>query len=128
MKFISLEEVLAIHDRMLEIGGGKEGIQNFTLFHSAVERPKAQYGGKFLYNSLWLAGAALLQSLVKNHPFVDGNKRTAFFSTMRLLYKNGFQLKADNSKIIKLMIAVSIGNKTVKQIAKWLKDNSKKVD
>ena len=127
MKFISLEEVLAIHDRMLEIGGGREGIRDFILFHSAVERPKAQYGGKLLYDSLWLMAAALLQSLVKNHPFVDGNKRTAFFSTMRFLDKNGYQLKVEKNIIIKLMVRVGVGNKTIRQIAKWLKDNSRKI-
>lgn len=128
MKFISLEEVLAIHDRMLEIGGGREGIRDFALFHSAVERPKAQYGGKFLYGSLWLMAAALLQSLVKNHPFEDGNKRTAFISAIRLLYKNGYQFKAEKNKIIKLMVGVGIGNKTIGQIAKWLKKNSVKIN
>ena len=127
MKFISLEEVLAIHDRMLEIGGGREGIRDFALFHSAVERPKAQYSGKFLYNSLWLMASALLQSLVKNHPVEDGNKRTAFFSAMRLLHKNGYELKAEKNEIIKLMIDVSLGNKTIKQIAKWIKKNSGKI-
>jgi len=128
VKFISLEEVLAIHDRMLEIGGGREGIRDFALFHSAVERPKAQYGGKFLYGSLWLMAAALLQSLVKNHPFEDGNKRTAFISAIRLLYKNGYQFKAEKNKIIKLMVGVGIGNKTIGQIAKWLKKNSVKIN
>jgi len=128
VKFISLEEVLAIHDRMLEIGGGREGIRDFALFHSAVERPKAQYGGKFLYGSLWLMAAALLQSLVKNHPFEDGNKRTALISAIRLLYKNGYQFKAEKNKIIKLMVGVGIGNKTIGQIAKWLKKNSVKIN
>lgn len=127
MKFVIIEEVLAIHDRMLEIGGGREGIHDFLLLHSAVERPKAQFGGKFLYPSVWLAGAALLHSLIKNHPFEDGNKRTAYFSAMRFLQKNGDNLEANQKEIIKFVVEVDVENKTLGQIAPWLKKHSRKI-
>lgn len=127
MKFIGLDEVLVIHDRMLEIGGGRGGVHDFTLLHSAVERPKVQFGGKYLYISIWLMAAALLQSLVKNHPFEDGNKRTAYFSTMRFLQKNSYDLIAEHGQIITFMIKVDIKNLNLEQIAKWLKKHTKKI-
>lgn len=127
MKFIGLDEVLVIHDRMLEIGGGRGGVHDFTLLHSAVERPKAQFGGKYLYTSIWLMAAALLQSLVKNHPFEDGNKRTAYFSTMRFLQKNSYDLIAGHDQIITFMVKVDVKNLNLETITRWLKKNSKKV-
>lgn len=128
MKFLLLEEVLAIHDRMLEIGAGREGIHDFTLLHSAIERSKAQYSGQYLYPSIWLMAAVLLQSLVKNHPFEDGNKRAAYFSTMRFLRKNGYLLEPKKEKeIIKFMVDVDTKNKDIEKIATWLKKNSRKI-
>ena len=127
MKFVSLEEVLAIHDRMLEIGGGREGVHSFTLLHSAVERPKAQFEGKFLYESIWFMAAALLHSLVKNHPFEDGNKRTAYFSTIRLLHKNGYLLEALTSEVVRFMVAVDTTNKSLDEIASWLKRHGREL-
>lgn len=126
MKFIDLDEVLIIHERMLEIGGGREGILDFTLLHSAIERPKAQFSGEFLYQSVFEMGAALLQSLVKNHPFSDGNKRTAFFTTMRFLDKNGYEVTASNEEIVKFGVKVDINKLSVGEIAEWLKLHSKK--
>lgn len=126
MKFLELEEVLAIHDAMLGVGGGRAGIHDFTLLHSAVERPKAHFGDNYLYGSLWLMAAALMHSLVKNHPFEDGNKRTAFFSTLRFLRKNGYNFAAHRAEIVKFMVAVDVQNTTLEEIAFWLKKHAKK--
>lgn len=127
MNFVSLEEILAIHDKMLGVGDGRSGIHDFTLLHSAIERPKAQYAGRFLYGSIWLMAAAMLQSLVKNHPFEDGNKRTAYFSTMRFMQLNGYSLEAEINKAIKFMVKVDIKNLTLEEIASWLRKNSKTI-
>ena len=122
--YISLEEVLTIHQRMLEVGGGKKGIRDFTLIHSAVERPKATFSGKSLYPTVFLKAAALIQSLIKNHPFEDGNKRTGYFSTMRFLFLNGYDLKAKKGQIINFTLEVDIKKLTIDQIASWLKKHS----
>lgn len=121
MKFITLDEVLVIHDRMLQIGGGRAGVHDFTLLHSAIERPKAQFGGKYLYSSIWEMAGALLQSMVKNHPFDDGNKRTAYFSTMRFLDLNGYSLEPEEREAIKFMVRVDVKNLTLEQISSWLR-------
>lgn len=126
MNFLTLDEVLAIHERMISIGGGRIEIHDFTLLHSAIERPKAQFGGKYLYTTIWQMAAAMLHSLVKNHPFDDGNKRTAYFSTMRLLYKNGYALNAKGEDFIPFMVDVDIKSISIEDIASWLQKHSKK--
>lgn len=125
MKFVSLEEVLLIHEKMLEIGGGREGMLDFTLLHSAIERPKAQFGGSYLYDSIFTMAAAMLHSLVKNHPFLDGNKRTAFFTTLRFLNKNGHDITATKKSIIPFMVGVDTENKNIEKIASWLQSHTK---
>lgn len=127
MNFLTLDEVLAVHERMISIGGGRIVIHDFTLLHSAIERPKAQFGGKYLYSSVWDMAAALLHSLVKNHPFDDGNKRTAYFSTMRFLYKNGYVLHAKREDFIPFIVNVDIKNLSLPTIASWLKKESRKL-
>lgn len=126
MQFVTLDEILAIHDEVLIIAGGRAGIHDFTLLHSAIERPKVQFSGRFLYVSVWLMAAALLQSLVKNHPFEDGNKRTAYASAARFLYKNGYKLRHVLREAVPFMVGVDTGNKTLEEISSWLKKHSKK--
>lgn len=125
--YIPLEEVILIHERMLEVGGGRKGIRDFTLIHSAVERPKATFSGKSLYPDLWLKSAALTQSLIKNHPFEDGNKRTAYFSTLRFLFLNNYLLKARKAEIVKFTLNVYIKILSIKEISVWLKNYSYKI-
>lgn len=124
--FISLDEVIAIHERMLEIGGGREGISDFTLLHSAVERPKAYFAGKPLYADIYFQAAALIQSLIKNHPFSDGNKRTGYFSTMRFLRLNGMELIAQRKEIIDFTIKVDVKKLNIEDITLWLKKHSRR--
>lgn len=124
MRFITLEEVMVIHERMIQIGGGRLEVHDFTLLHSAVERPKARFGEEFLYKSIWEMAAALMHSLVKNHPFDDGNKRTAYFSTMRFLRKDDHSLEVKDEEAINFMVSVDVKNLIVAQIAKWLKEHS----
>lgn len=127
MKFISLDEVVVIHDQMIMIGGGSGGVKDFSLLHSAVERPRAQFGGKYLYESVWEMAGALLQSLVKNHPFADGNKRTAYFSCLRFLNKNRIDLFVKRKDILEFMVSVDVEDLEVKEIAEWLKKHAIKV-
>jgi death-on-curing protein len=127
VKFILLDEVLVIHDKMLTIGGGHEGIHDFTFLHFAIERPKAQFGGEYLYTTIWFMAAAMLHSLVKNHPFNDGNKRTAFFTTLRFLNKNGYIFTAAKNEIVEFMVSIDVKNIDIEQIAVWLEKYSKEI-
>ena len=117
--FLSIEEVVFIQERMIAIGGGSDGILDIELLHSAVERPKASFGGSYLYKSTLEMGAAMLQSLVKNHSFIDGNKRTAFFATLLFFEKNGLQFNIAGSEIVSFMVGVATKSVSVEKIAHW---------
>ncbi len=85
--FLSLDEALAIHERLIEAFGGPPGVRDHGLLESALFRPRTGY-----YTSLEEMAAALFESLLLNHPFVDGNKRMAFFATDVFLRLNGWKL------------------------------------
>ena len=127
MNYISLDEVYAIHLRMIAVGGGREDIHDFTLLHSAIERPKVTFGGKELYPTIWNKAAALIHSLVKNHPFDDGNKRTAYYSTKRFLFINGWQLVAKKEEVIRFMVSIDVKNLKISAIEHWLCAHSKRL-
>jgi len=90
VKFLSLDEVLAIHERLIDKFGGARGIRDHGLLESALYRPQSGY-----YENLEQMATALFESLILNHPFVDGNKRVAFFSTDVFLRLNGYKLEAE---------------------------------
>ena len=88
--FLSVAEVLAIHHLQIEEYGGSHGIRDRGLLESAVFRPQIGY-----YSDIREEAAALMESLANNHPFLDGNKRTAFASVHTFLLVNGYDLDVD---------------------------------
>jgi death-on-curing protein len=126
--YITLDEVYTIHERMIKIGGGRAMVRDFTLLHSAVERPKVMFGGNDLYPTLWLKAAALLQSLVMNHPFTDGNKRTGFFSTMFFIRRNGYGMEVTRKDIVGFSLHIDNGNPSLEDIAQWLEKHARKME
>lgn len=90
VQFPSLDEVIEIHRVLLEHFGGAEGIRDVGLLESALYRPRSGY-----YTSLDEMAAAMFESLINNHPFVDGNKRAAFFTTDIFLRLNGYKFQVD---------------------------------
>ena len=87
LQFLSLDEALAIHERLIATFGGPEGIRDMGLLESALFRPQTGY-----YADIIEMSAALFESLLMNHPFVDGNKRAAFFVTDIFLRLNGYKI------------------------------------
>lgn len=90
LRFLTLDEALAIHDQLLRTFGGPEGVREKGLLESALYRPRTGY-----YQDLAEMAAALFESLLMNHPFVDGNKRVAFFATDVFLRLNGTRLEVE---------------------------------
>src|SRR5437764_9472648 len=88
--YLTLADVLAIHDDQIRRYGGSAGVRDYGLLQSALYRPQTGY-----YADLFEEAAALWESLAQNHPFVDGNKRTAFAATYTFLAINGLHLTAD---------------------------------
>lgn len=124
--YITLDEVLAIHDDMIERYGGSFGIRDLGLIQSAIARPQASFGGEDLYPTIIDKAAALFHSLIFNHAFADGNKRTSLTSTARFLHLNGCGLKADEKELINFPLRVENKHLDIEEIAKWLKVHVKK--
>lgn len=121
---LDIEQVLYLHDRIINQVGGVQGIGDLALLHSGLERCKATYAGEDLYPNIYKKAAALLHSLIMNHAFVDGNKRTAYESTKRFLYVNYLRITADNDEIIHLCLAVGNEDMEVGQISEWVEENT----
>lgn len=90
IQFLSLDEAIAIHERLIDRFGGPSGIRDKGLLESALFRPQTGY-----YNDIAELAAALFESLILNHAFVDGNKRAAFFITDTFLRLNGWKLSVE---------------------------------
>ena len=121
---LSIEQAIYLHEKIVERAGGKQGVRDYTLLHSALERCKATFGGRDLYPTLFHKAGALLHSLVMNHSFLDGNKRTAYQTMKRFMYINGYQIKSSQEDIVTMCVAVDNDGWGVGEIIKWLKENT----
>lgn len=115
-----------MHENIILETGGKGGIFSFTLLHSAIERPKATFAGHDLYPTIFEKAAAMIHSLIQNHPFDDGNKRTALAATVRLLYLNGYLLVHPVNETVKFTLNIQKKKYCFEEIASWLKTHSRK--
>ncbi len=123
---LDIEKVLYIHERIIAQTGGKQGVRDFALLHSALERCKATFGGEDLYPTLFDKASALLHSLVMKHAFLDGNKRTAYEVTKGFLYFNGYKITAPQDEIVRFCIAIDNEGIKGKFIVEWLNQNCQK--
>ena len=126
-QYLILDDVLVIHDNMIELYGGSFGIRDVGLIQSAIARPQASFGGEDLYPTIFDKAAALFHSLMFNHAFVDGNKRTTMVTTARFLFINGYELIAIEKEMVTYAIKVENMHLSLEQIAKWLKTNTQKI-
>ncbi len=125
--YISLDEVLAIHDSMIELYGGSFGIRDLGLIQSAIARPQASFAGDDLYPTTFDKAAALFHSLMFNHAFLDGNKRTTVTSTARFLARNGYELEVTQKELVNFALQVENEHLTIDAIVVWLKKHSVKI-
>ena len=101
VRFLTVDEVLAIHDAIVGTFGGSQGVRDAGLLESALFRPQTGY-----YDDLAEIATALFESLLMNHPFVDGNLRVAFFATDVFLRLNGWKLRVDPDKAHRFLIGL----------------------
>jgi len=125
--FLTFEQVLAIHDNQIETYGGSHGIRDLALFESAIMRPQTTFGGKDLYPSIFEKAAVLMHSLIMNHPFVDGNKRTGTVSALIFLEINRFRIAVGQNELVDISLEVALKKTDVKDVATWLEKSSKKI-
>lgn len=125
MKVFTVRQVLILHERMIQKYGGSSGVRDMGMLESAVGRPFATFGREDLYPDIFMKAGAFIQSIVKNHPFIDGNKRTAFTGAITFLLANGTFVSTDTNQVVKFMLKVANENIPVDEIAKWLKKHAK---
>ncbi len=120
--FLSTAEVLTLHQQLIQRFGGSAGVRDIGLLESSLMRPQTGY-----YNSLSEQAAALFQSLAKNHPFVDGNKRVAFASMAIFLRMNNYRISvsADEGEVFLVQHIIS-NNASIEKIADWIEKHIKK--
>jgi death on curing protein len=121
---LDIEQALYLHKRIIDHSGGAQGERDLALLHSGLERCKATFAGEDLYPTIFDKAGALLHSLVMNHAFLDGNKRTGYEVMKRFLYINKYQIVADTEEIVALCLAVDNEGMSVRQIADWLRNHS----
>lgn len=126
MKYLSPEQVLFIHSRLIDTTGGLHGIRDISLLQSAVSRPKATFERKDLYPDLFHKTAALMESLACNHPFIDGNKRTAVTASGIFLNMNGYKLECSSKELERFALSVAQGRTLFKDAVKWFEKYSKR--
>ena len=122
--YIAYQYVIEVHDSLIDEYGGRKGILNEGLLRSALEMPKARFAGKDLHRTIFDKTAAYLFHLIQNHPFVDGNKRTASMAAMIFLamnYKKEFAIF--DTEYQEIILGVAQGVITKKEIAKFFRNS-----
>ena len=121
--YLTAEQVLFVHYRLVSETGGEHGVRDLGLLESAVARPQATFGGQELYPDVFEKAAALMESLINNHPFVDGNKRTGIACAVLFLQQNGISFSAKNADLEKFTLRVASSKAGRPEITKWLKNH-----
>lgn len=119
------QQVLSVHKMMTEATGGLDGVRDIGGLRSALNAPFHAFEGKEIYPSLLSKAAAMCRSLISNHPFVDGNKRTGIHVMLIFLELNGVQPDYTQQELIDLGLGVASGNLDVNNILKWLTEHCK---
>ena len=107
--FLTVDDVLQLHEDALEHDGGSPGLRDPGLLSSAVHAPQASFGGQWLVGDLFDMAAAYMFHIARNHAFVDGNKRTALLTTLVFLGLNGHVLDRDDQRLDDAVLAVATG-------------------
>jgi death on curing protein len=124
MNYLTAEQILFLHARLINETGGSQGIRDINLLLSAAAKPQASFADQDLYPDIFSKAAALMDSLVRNPPFLDGNKRTGISAAGLFLIRNGYRLDASNSEMEMLTLAVTRAEKSFAEIAGWFRDHS----
>jgi len=115
--FVSTSMVLSIHARQIERFGGTSGVRDEGLLESALAQPQATFGGQFLHPKISEQAAAYLYHIAMNHPFIDGNKRTAFAVADTFLRLNGWTLNLTDDRAYDLVMQVAQGTMTKEELS-----------
>jgi len=121
---LSVEEVLEVHREQIRRHGGSDGVRDVGLLESAVGAATATFGGEFLHEDLFQMAAAYLFHIVKNHPFIDGNKRAGTAAALVFLDLNGVEIRKDEPAFSDLVVSVAQNKADKPQIAEYLRSHA----
>jgi death-on-curing protein len=124
-QFLTLDEVLSIHEDRIRKYGGSSGIRDMGLLEWALGTVMATFGGEFLHQTLFEMGAAYLFNLCRNHPFIDGNKRTALACALTFLRLNGIRIKSGENDLYDLVMGVAEGRVSKSAVAVFFEEHAK---
>lgn len=123
MRYLTLSEALELHRRVIGESGGALGVLDIGALESALAQPRMTFGGKDLYPSIVEKATALGYSLIQNHPFLDGNKRTGHAATEVFLFLNGFEIQSSVDEQEKIILQVASGEMDREAFTAWLRDH-----
>ena len=121
--FLTLDEILALHEDQIRRYVGHPGIRDLGLLESAAGSAAATFDGVFLHETLFEMAAALLYGICRNHPFIDGNKRAAVATALTFLDMNGVEIDADEDAFYDLVIGVAAGRVSKAAVAVFLQQH-----
>ncbi len=124
-QFLTLEDVLELHEFQIINYGGAFGVRDLGLLESAVAQPSVTFEYQFLHNDLHAMAAAYLFHLVRNHPFVDGNKRIGLESALVFLEINGLSVDCTDEALVELVLATATGIRSKFEIANFFRQTAR---
>ncbi len=122
-----LQDVMLVHDQVVKVHGGTSGIRDINGLESALARPYQTFGEEDLYPTCFEKAAAIGESIIMNHPFVDGNKRTGYVLMETLLRIDGYKINTTDEDLYEFVIKIATGEIRFDEIVVWLKTNTSKL-
>jgi death on curing protein len=119
--FLEVTDVLLLHSDQIDLYGGEHGVRDMGLLESAIAQPRATFDGQHLHGDLFEMAAAYLFHIVKNHPFLDGNKRTGTVAALVFLDINAVEINAPNGAVYDLTLAVATGKAGKAEVADFFR-------
>jgi len=123
-KWLTLGAVLAMHEQLVAEHGGDSGVRNLGLLDSALAAPRHHYA--YGERDIFVLAAAYAYGITRNHPFIDGNKRTAFLAAYTFLGINGWELNAPEDEVVRAVVGLSDRTMSAETFAEWLRAASRK--
>jgi death-on-curing protein len=121
VKYLDLEEILRIHYQLIEDFGGSHGIRDQNRLKSVLEAPKMSVFGQEQYPDIYLKAAVYLRNIIADHPFLNGNKRTALTVCGIFLARNGKPIRVSPKLLEDFTVSIAVNHTTIEEIAQWLK-------
>ena len=124
VKYLTEAELIVVNHEMVAKYGGLHGVRDLNFLRLAAGRPQMSAGLKDAYPTIFLKAASMFHSIINNHPFFDGNKRTSLFTAVLFLEYNGYHLEFSKKEGIEFTLKAHNDDWSVEQIADWIKQHS----